>query len=162
VVFGMSSEPIRVLLVEDSAVDAELVAREIRKQGLEIIAQRVETRQAMLQCLHEFKPDIVLSDYSIPGFSGIQALEICQRDYSDIPFIFVSGTIGEERAIEALRKGAIDYVLKDSSARLGPAIVRALREMQNRRAHNAAEQVREESEKRFRLFMDHIPAAVYM
>lgn len=156
------ADAIRILFVEDSAVDAELIAREIRKQGLVIVDERVESLEAMLRCLRDFRPDVVLSDYSIPGFSGVKALEVCHRDYPDIPFIFVSGTIGEERAIEALRMGAVDYVLKDNQARLGSAILRAMREMCGRRAHKAAVQAREESEKRFRLFMDHVPAAVYM
>lgn len=158
----MTVEPIKILFVEDSAVDAELIARDIRKQGLVIVAERVESQDALVRALQEFQPDVVLSDYSIPGFSGMKALEICHRDYPDIPFIFVSGTIGEERAIEALRKGAVDYVLKDNQARLGPAIMRALREMRSMRAHRAADLAREEYEKRFRLFMDHIPAAVYI
>jgi len=158
----MSLELIKILFVEDSLVDAELIMREIRKQGLNIVAERVETLDTMLRSLREFRPDVVLSDYSIPGFSGMKVLEVCHRDYPEIPFIFVSGTIGEEHAIEALRQGAVDYVLKDNQARLGPAILRALREMQSRRGHKAAEQAREESENRFHLFMDHVPAAVYM
>jgi diguanylate cyclase (GGDEF)-like protein/PAS domain S-box-containing protein len=153
---------IKVLLVEDTVEDADLLIREMRKGGLEIVAHRVETREALEHALETLRPDVILSDYALPGFGGMAALETVKQHRLDIPFIFVSGTIGEERAIEALRQGAIDYVLKDNRARLVPAIRRAVTEANERRARRQAESELEESEHRFRLFMQHLPGAAFM
>src|SRR6202163_3815015 len=153
---------IKVLLVEDTVEDADLLIREMRKGGLEIVAHRVETREALEHALETLRPDVILSDYALPGFGGMAALEIVKQHRLDTPFIFVSGTIGEERAIEALKQGATDYVLKDNRARLVPAIRRALSEANERLARRRAEAEREESEQRFRLFMQHLPGAAYM
>jgi diguanylate cyclase (GGDEF)-like protein/PAS domain S-box-containing protein len=153
---------IKVLLVEDTVEDADLLIREMRKGGLEIVAHRVETREALEHALETLRPDVILSDYALPGFGGMAALETVKQHRLDIPFIFVSGTIGEERAIEALKQGAIDYVLKDNRARLVPAIRRAVTEANERRARRQAESELEESEHRFRLFMQHLPGAAFM
>ena len=116
---------IRVLLVEDSMADADLLVRKMRQEQLKVDTLRVDTQQSLEHALGHFLPDIVISDYSLPGFGGPNALEIVRERSPDIPFIFVSGTIGEERAIEALKRGAVDYVLKDNPARLVPAMRRA-------------------------------------
>ncbi len=100
-----------------------------------------------------FAPDLILSDYTLPGFDGTEALQIARSRRPDTPFIFVSGTIGEERAIQALKQGAVDYVLKDNRARLVPAIERALREAEDRDARRWAQRELEESEERFRFAM---------
>ena len=121
-------ERIRVLLVEDMEVEAELTCRHLRKDGIAHLAQRVDTDETMRSALREFKPTIILSDFSLPQFDGLHALEIARECAPEVPFIFVSGTIGEERAIEALRRGAVDYVLKSNLARLGAAVRRALQE----------------------------------
>src|ERR1019366_5162899 len=119
-------EAIKILLVEDRVEDAELLLREIRRSGLAVTSRRVESEDAYEEALADFAPDLILSDYTLPGFDGPLALRIARQRRPDTPFIFVSGTIGEERAIDALRQGAVDYVLKDSRARLVPAIERAL------------------------------------
>ncbi len=155
-------ESITVLLVEDTVEDAELLIREMRKGGLEIVAHRVDTREALEQALPQLRPDVILCDYALPGFGGMTALQTVKQRCPDTPFIFVSGTIGEERAIEALKQGATDYVLKDNRARLVPAIRRSLNEAHERLARRRAESEREESEQRFRLFMQHLPGAAYM
>ena len=103
--------------------------------------------------LAAFAPDLILSDYTLPGFDGTEALQIARLRRPDTPFIFVSGTIGEERAIQALKQGAVDYVLKESRARLVPAIERALREAEDRDARRWAQHELEESEERFRFAM---------
>jgi len=121
-------DPIRVLLVEDMEIEAELTCRHLQKHGIVHQAQRVETDETMRAALREFRPTIILSDFSLPAFDGLRALEIAREFAPEIPFIFVSGTIGEERAIEALRRGAVDYVLKSNLARLGAAVQRALQE----------------------------------
>ncbi|HEY7887167.1 MAG TPA: EAL domain-containing protein [Steroidobacteraceae bacterium] len=133
-------ERIRVLLVEDMEVEAELTSRHLRKHGIAHLVQRVDTDAAMRAALREFKPTIILSDFSLPGFDGLHALEIARACAPEVPFIFVSGTIGEERAIEALRRGAVDYVLKSNLARLGPAVRRALQESEARSVRRRQEQ----------------------
>ncbi|WP_211467109.1 EAL domain-containing protein [Collimonas silvisoli] len=150
------TEAIKVLLVEDAIEDAELLIREMRKGGLEIDPLRVDTDAGLAHSLHHFDPDVILCDYSVPGVSGISALAMVQQQRPDIPFIFVSGTIGEERAIEALKQGAVDYVLKDNRARLLPAIERALKETEARQALHRAEQELADSEERFRSIADAI------
>ncbi|MDP9014507.1 MAG: EAL domain-containing protein [Pseudomonadota bacterium] len=141
---------IKVLLVEDRAEDAELLLGDMRRGGLGIVSRRVESESAYQEALEDFEPDLILSDYTLPGFDGPLALQIARRLRPDTPFIFVSGTIGEERAIEALRQGAVDYVLKDHRARLVPAIQRALEEAENRDARRWAQLKLEASEERFR------------
>jgi len=143
-------ETIKVLLIEDRPEDAELLLREMRRGGLVIDARRVETESAYEAALGEFAPDLILSDYTLPGFDGPLALQIAKQRSPDTPFIFVSGTIGEERALEALRQGAVDYVLKDNRARLVPAIERALQEAADRDGRRWALRRLEESEERFR------------
>jgi diguanylate cyclase (GGDEF)-like protein len=102
-------------------------------QGMDVVSHRVDTEPAMREALSTFRPDVVLSDFSLPGFDGLSALKIALEAAPDVPFIFVSGTIGEERAIEAVRQGAVDYVLKTNLSRLGPVITRALTEAATRR-----------------------------
>jgi diguanylate cyclase (GGDEF)-like protein/PAS domain S-box-containing protein len=145
----MSSE-IKVLLVEDRAEDAELLVGEMRRRGLAILSRRVETETDYRAALESFVPDLILSDYTLPGFDGPLALRIARQLRPDTPFIFVSGTIGEERAIEALQQGAVDYVLKDRRARLVPAIERALKEADDRDDRRWALRKLEASEERFR------------
>ena len=149
--------PIKVLLVEDRAEDAELLLREMRRAGLDVQSSRVENEAAYQAALSDFAPDLILSDYTLPGFDGPLALQIARRQRPDTPFIFVSGTIGEERALEALRQGAVDYVLKDNRARLVPAIERALKDVADRDARRWALRQLEQSEERFRFAMHYSP-----
>ncbi len=144
---------IKVLLVEDRLEDAEMLLREMHLRGLDVVSRRVDTSEAYEDALATFAPDLILSDYTLPGFDGTDALQIARSRRPDTPFIFVSGTIGEERAIQALKQGAVDYVLKESRARLVPAIERALREADDRDARRWAQRELEESEERFRFAM---------
>jgi diguanylate cyclase (GGDEF)-like protein len=128
-----TAEPIRVLIVEDRPQDAELVVHQLRVQGLDFVSRRVDSERAMREALSTFRPDVVLSDFTLPGFDGLSALKVTLEVADDVPFIFVSGTIGEERAIEAVHQGAVDYVLKTNLRRLGPAVSRALKEAAARR-----------------------------
>jgi diguanylate cyclase (GGDEF)-like protein len=132
---------VRMLLVEDVETDAELMVRRLRQDGVQCIYARVETEQAFTAALRECQYDIILSDFSLPQFDGMSALALACGELPEIPFIFVSGTIGEERAIEALRCGAVDYVLKSNLKRLAPAVTRALREAEQK-AERAAQQNR--------------------
>lgn len=124
--------PIRVLCIEDLEVDAERALYQLRRAGLDCIWRRVETEPELVAALAEFAPTIILSDFSLPRFDGMSALQISSRLAPGVPFLFLSGTIGEERAIEALHAGAVDYVLKENLARLAPAVLRAIREAATR------------------------------
>jgi len=120
--------PLRILLLEDSDDDADLTLRELRKEGLEFTVQRVETESDYRRQLLEFAPALILADYSLPHYDGMSALALAREICPAAPFIFVSGTMGEETAIEALHHGATDYVLKQRMGRLGAAVLRALRD----------------------------------
>jgi signal transduction histidine kinase len=130
---------IRVLQVEDSQLDAELVLTELDADGIDYEVRLVDDEARFLAALDEFHPHIVLSDLSMPGFSGQHALDLLRQRDEDLPFIFVSATLGEEAAIEALRNGATDYILKQNPARLASAVRRALSEAEARRASRRSE-----------------------
>ena len=146
-------DAIKVLLVEDRIEDAELLLRELRKSGLGIVSRRVETAVELEEALSSFAPDLILSDYTLPGFGGMDALQIAKQRGPNTPFIFVSGTIGEERAVEAMKQGADDYVMKDNRARLAPSVRRALKESGERQARRRTQQELKDSEERFRSVM---------
>jgi PAS domain S-box-containing protein/diguanylate cyclase (GGDEF)-like protein len=130
---------VRILLVEDSPRDAELVLRELRREGMKVDSRRVQDEAALRSALLEFRPQLVISDFSMPGFNGMAALAICRHQAPDLPFVFMSGTIGEEVAVEAMRAGASDYVMKSQLARLGPAVARELRESEERERRRVAD-----------------------
>src|SRR5690349_6760531 len=115
---------LKVIMVEDVPTDAELSLRELTKAGMQCNVLRVDTAPAFLKGLEEFHPDIILSDYAMPEFDGLSALKLAHEQSPATPFIFVSGTIGEEVAIESLKRGAADYVLKHNLARLSTAVQR--------------------------------------
>ncbi len=129
----------RILLVEDSPADAKLVVHELRRVDPAVEVERVETAEALQAALAAGAWDAVISDWAVPGFSALEALAIVRATANDVPFIIVSGTIGEELAVEAMRAGAHDYVLKDKLARLAPAIEREIRESRLRADHRRQE-----------------------
>lgn len=141
---------LRVLMLEDTPTDAELEAHELRRAGIAFTSMRVETRDEFVRALEEFRPDIVLSDYKLPDFNGMAALEIVQRDHPDVPVVMVTGELSDIEAVELIHAGAKDYVLKDRLARLAPAVQRALSAEQAARARKAAENALRESEAKFR------------
>jgi len=146
---------VKVLLIEDVATDAELALRELRKSGIVCVSRRVDNEQDLRRELLEFKPQVILSDFSLSGtFDGRRALAISQELVPDTPFIFVSGTIGEENAIESLKSGATDYVLKTNLLRLGNAVIRALDEAELRQLQKKAEKDIEEQHAFFRKVID--------
>ena len=130
---------LRILLLEDSPPHAELVEHFLRDSGLKFEVTRVDTRNAFIDQIDHHPPDMILSDYALPSFDGYAALALAKEKVPNIPFIFVTGTMGEEVAIETLKNGATDYVLKTRLARLGPAVQRALRETADRRERQRAE-----------------------
>lgn len=139
------SDPLRILLIEDSEDDATLLVREVRKCGREVETLRVETASAMQEALARQEWDLILSDYALPRFSGLNALELLTQGGYDIPFIVVSGAIGEETAVQLMRAGACDYVSKGKPARIVPIIQRELADAEIRRQRKHAEQALEKA-----------------
>ena len=135
---AVETEELRVLLVEDSENDAALIAHELVRGGLEASMERVDTAQAMRAALDRQEWDVIISDHAMPHFSGLGALSLVLERRLDLPFIYVSGTIGEETAVEAMKAGAHDYIMKNSLKRLVPAIRRELREATIRRERRRA------------------------
>lgn len=138
---------LRILLLEDSPLDAELTMSTLRTGGVQCEVKRVETREEYVEAIREGNFDIILADYALPSFDGVSALKISAVQVPDIPFIFVSGSIGEELAIECLKQGATDYVLKERLVRLVPCVNRALREARDRRDRRRAEEALMHNEK---------------
>src|SRR5216117_148271 len=143
---GNMTEPLRILLAEDSESDAELIQRELKRGGLDFQSRRVQTEADFRRELDEFRPHLVISDFSMPQFNGRKALAIARESRGDIPFIFISGTIGENVAVDMMKAGADDYVMKNNLARLLPALERELREAEVRRGRRLAEERLHESE----------------
>jgi diguanylate cyclase (GGDEF)-like protein len=119
---------LRLLIVDDAPLDADLSARQMKLAGYDCTWERVDTEPEFRARLREFQPDLIFSDFSMPQFDGLSALELAAAEAPGVPFIFVSGTLGEQRAIQALKLGATDFVPKDDLSRLGPAVARALAE----------------------------------
>lgn len=137
----MNAKPLSLLVVEDSEDDALLLARQLRKGGYVPDLLRVTRREEIISALNDRQWDVVITDHNIPGLSSEAVLEIVQEFGLDVPFIIVSGSIGEEIAVAAMKTGAHDYIMKDNLARLVPAIDRELREVQTRHAHKKAQEV---------------------
>src|SRR4026208_1343101 len=125
--------PLRLLQVEDTEDDAILVQLTLMRAGYDVFARRVDTAEALRRELDEAEWDIVIADYTMPGFSGTKALALVRAEHPDLPFIFVSGTIGEDTAVAAMKTGAHDYIMKGNLKRLAPAVARELREAAVRR-----------------------------
>jgi two-component system cell cycle sensor histidine kinase/response regulator CckA len=146
--------PLRLLLIEDSEADALLLVRELTRAGFEPFVERVQTAQAMRAALDARLWDLVIADYSMPQFSGTAALAVLRERGLDVPFIFVSGTLGEEVAVRAMQAGASDYVLKGDLKRLVPVVERELREAGERRGRRKAEAGMLQSEERLRAILE--------
>jgi PAS domain S-box-containing protein len=154
-------QPLRTLIVEDAAVDAELLLRELRRAGFEPEAKCVDTEQDYIANLNP-DLDVVLSDYSMPQFSGLRALELLKARGLEIPFILVSATIGEETAVAAMRSGAADYLLKDRLTRLGPAVKHTLEQSWLRKQHQSAERAMHQSEHKYRHLFETLSEAAFL
>ena len=137
-------QQLRILLLEDLPTDAELVVDELQLSGLKFIYKLVDNEKAFLQHLADFQPHIVLSDYSLPTFNGMEALRIVRQRYAQIPVIMVTASINEETAVACMRAGAADYILKDKMKRLGMAVRTVLEkhklEQQKRQAEIALQE----------------------
>ncbi|MBW7997147.1 MAG: PAS domain S-box protein [Candidatus Glassbacteria bacterium] len=153
------AKPLKVLIVEDSEGDARLLVRHLRRGGFDPVHERVETAEAMRAAFADKAWDVVLCDYKLPKFSPPAALALLRELDVDLPFIVVSGAVGEERAADLMKAGAHDLVLKDSLARLIPAIKREMLEAKTRRKGRRAEDALRESEERYRDLYENAPVA---
>ncbi|MBW4510056.1 MAG: response regulator [Scytonematopsis contorta HA4267-MV1] len=151
---------LKFLLLEDSSLDAELIEAILSEGDITCSLVQVKTGEEYQSTLQQSGFDLILSDYSIPGFDGIRALEMAQEMYPNVPFLFVTATMGEEVAIETLKKGATDYVLKQRLERLVPSVKRALREAQERRARQHAEAELNRREQEFRALVENSPDVI--
>ncbi len=152
---------IHLLVVEDSDDDAVLIVSRLRRGGLEVSYDRVQTAEAAAAALQVRPPDVVISDYNLPGFTAEDALRLLHDSGLDVPFILVSGQVGEEAAATLMRAGAHDFLLKDGLARLVPAVQRELREAEDRRRRRQAEAALRASEERFRLLAEHAQDIIF-
>ncbi|MCZ3367021.1 MULTISPECIES: histidine kinase dimerization/phosphoacceptor domain -containing protein [Methanobacterium] len=134
-------EELKILILEDVAFDAELIEYELRREGIKFLSKRVETKESFISELEVLKPDLILADHSLPKFDGLSALKIANSECPYTPFLFVSGKIGEEFAVNALKEGATDYIFKNNLSKLVPAMQRALKEchekIEREKAQNA-------------------------
>lgn len=154
--------PLRVLIVEDSEFDAQMMISLLRKGGYDVTHERVETREALKAALASRTWDVVLSDYNLPDFRAPEALQLIKESGLDVPFIIVSGGIGEDIAVAAMKSGAHDYLMKGNLHRLVPAVERELREAANRAGQREAKKALLESENRYRLLWETAPDAVVL
>ncbi len=150
---------LRVLILEDVPTDAELVERELHSSGIEFVSTRVDNQDSFQEALDRFWPQIILADYSLPDFDGESALSLARGKAPSVPFIFVTGALGEERAVDLLKSGATDFVLKDRLSRLPLCVKRALAEVEEKRQRQQAEQQLKESERRLRYLSSQLLAA---
>jgi len=152
---------IKVLIVEDSEDDAAMLIRALQRGGYDPSYEIVETPEAMADALNRQEWDLVISDYSMPCFSGLDALKLLQEKDPDLSFILISGQIGEDLAVEAMKAGAHDFILKGNPARLIPAVERELRDTQARRKNRQNEQALQESRERYRLIVEAAKAGIW-
>ncbi len=156
------SKSLHLLMAEDSARDALLILEELRRGGYDVISERVQAADAMRSALERETWDIVISDYKMPQFDGLVALQLLRESAVDIPFILVTGTVGEEVAVGVMKAGADDYLRKDNLKRLVPAVERALREAEQRRQRRRAEMQLRQSEAKYRVLVENLPQRVFL
>ena len=157
-----TSTPLRILLVEDHPIDAELVIAALELSGVGFSSVRVVAGEAQFVAELAQAPDLILCDYNLPSFGAMEALRLVKERKLPIPFIIISGSIGEETAVEAIKAGADDYLLKDRLGRLGSAISRAIEEKQLRTAAERAEENLRQSEYKYRCLFDHLLDAAFL
>jgi two-component system cell cycle sensor histidine kinase/response regulator CckA len=155
------NNPLRILHLEDDLLDRELVEATLAEAGVSCKIRHVDTREAFVRAIEE-EIDIILADYSLPAFDGLTALDIAKRRRPEVPFIFVSGTMGEDPAIESLKNGATDYVLKQKLSRLVPAVQRALEESENRKNLTEKDRVLQDMEAKYRLLVENADEAIFI
>ncbi len=150
-------EEIRVLILEDVPLDAELIETQLKREGLEFKSKVVDNEEMYRKEIAEFQPSIILADHSLPKFDGITAMNIARKITPNTPFIFVSGKIGEDFAVEMLKEGATDYVLKNNLSKLPHAVIRALKEAKEKMEKIATEEALREREEKYRNLFEYLP-----
>ncbi|MEY2439107.1 MAG: hypothetical protein QOI34_492 [Verrucomicrobiota bacterium] len=158
---NMPSIPLHALIVEDRAADAKLIVRELERAGFDLKWKRVETEEDFVSRL-EPSIDVILADYTMPCFGASRALEVLQERFLDIPFIIISGTIGEDIAVAAMKQGAADYLLKDRLNRLGPVVNRVLEQSRVRKEHQLAADELGPAQEQLSHLLAHTPAVIYI
>jgi PAS domain S-box-containing protein len=156
------SDKLRILHLEDNSNDVELIRENIISQGIDVEITVTDTRTNFVDALEKGNYDLILADYTLPSFDGLSALDIVREKFFHLPFIFVTGTMGEEKAVETLKKGATDYVLKHNLTRLVPSIMRALREAQEHIDRKKAQEAFKDGEKKYRTIVENINDALYI
>ena len=146
----MPEDALRILILEDVPMDAELIEYELERARIPFSARRVDTRDDFLRQLEEFRPDVILSDYTLPRFDGMTALSLARERAPSIPFLIVTGSVNEETAVGCMKAGATDYLLKSNLARIGPAVHAALERARANLQRTQAEAALAASELRFR------------
>ncbi len=154
------AEALRVLMIEDLSTDADLIEREARKVLPNSTFLRVETRESYLDALKNFEPDLILSDYRLPSFDGMSALRLAQTHAPEIPFIVITGSMNEDTAVECMKNGAWDYVIKEHLKRLGQAILSSLDQRSLRQEKKLALHALQDSEERYRSILELAPVGV--
>lgn len=150
-------DEIRILILEDVPLDAELIEIQLKRDGMEFISKIVDKEEDYHHALEVFKPSIILADHSLPQYDGITALNLARQISPNTPFIFVSGKIGEDFAVEMLKEGATDYVLKNNLSKLSPAVQRALKESREKMEKIGAEKALKEREEKYRTLFEYFP-----
>ncbi|MBI3873390.1 MAG: response regulator [candidate division Zixibacteria bacterium] len=151
------TDPIRILYIEDSPADFELAEHELRKAGIPVVMRRVEEHDEFVRALDEFAPQLIISDFSLPSFDAFAALQVVRATRPTLPFILCTGTIGDELAVEIMRGGATDYVLKTRMGRLVPSVLRALQEVKERAERERVQNELIESEHRYTILFTNMP-----
>lgn len=154
-------QSLKIVFAEDNPTDAELVLRQLRREGFKIDATIVDTEEAYLAGIHAGL-DLIISDYDMGGFSGLHALELLKKCGFDVPFILISGTVGEELAVEAIKRGASDYLMKDRLARVGSAVTQALEQCRLRRERAQMDSFLRQSQNDFRLLFEANPMPMWV
>ncbi|MFH1323146.1 MAG: histidine kinase dimerization/phosphoacceptor domain -containing protein [Methanobacteriota archaeon] len=158
---GTMKKEFHILILEDNSADAELMEHELHDAGIVFSAKRVETKDSFMKELENFTPDIIITDYKLPSFNGSSALAIAKAECPDVPVIFVTGALGEEMAVEILKKGATDYILKHRLSHLAPAVMRALREVEGRVERKRADEALRESERKYHALAELSPVGIF-
>ncbi len=153
---------LRILILEDDPADAELIRLELKRGGVAHVSKCVAIKRDFLTALVEFKPSLILADHKLPGLTGTEALTLTRQKFPDLPLILVTGTLGEEMAVEMIKRGATDYILKDRLSQLVPAVLRAVREAEQTTRRRCAQQSLRESEERFRQLTEAIREVFWM